>query len=235
MTDGPRCIRHHDSPVLATTGYLCDHHDQLLQGWLADIDDWYLHHRVFRPSALTIAVTDTRAGWGDGSSGELDQDAPARTLAFRRHLNPLSGRLESNGRDVPDVPAVIDSWSQVLLEECPAVTVQPEAFAARVSLLQRHRLWIVEQPWLDEFLKDIRACQSALAKVVGEATGPRPLGPCLYCQTNVYSDHELELWASRREHRALHQRPEDRVSCQGCGAQWKGTEIVRLMLSMEAS
>lgn len=231
MTD---CIRGHERPARATRGYLCDHHDDLLAGWLADIEDWFTDHRLYLSDrlALTLSVTDTRNGWNE-TGGQLNQNAPARTLAFWRHLNPLSGRLESNGPDVPDVGALIDTWTQVLVEECPAVTVQPESFAARLALLRGNRLWIVEQPWLDEFLNDMRACQKTLAKVVGEATGPRPLGTCPYCGTNCYLNHDLEEWASRREQRERRIDPMERVVCQGCGEQWKGAEVARFRLIQE--
>jgi hypothetical protein len=251
VSDQPTaCVADHgDTPRPAEDGLLCRRHSDHLRNWLVDIADWYVQHRAFvatdggQPRDRAMAVTDPRViGWREKPIAELPL-----SVATARHLNNLSGRLESNGDEIPEVPQTVASWLLVMGEEGLLATdengnpVIPSGLIAQLDLLRTQHWLVVRQPWVDEYLRDVRDCQRALAAAVGEASGPQPFGMCPVCSTAerkvpVFTRAEEERWDARREGRTEQRWPLERAQCSGCGASWEGTaQMARLQLMQEAS
>lgn len=239
------CVADHprDRPQSAVVGDLCEWHQGELRWWLTDVEDWYRFHQVFllpgsaerserlsqgkraappAPVRLeTVAVTDRRVTAGE------------RPRSWYWNGNPVTGRLESNGTPIPDVPGVLGSWASLVAEETGA-DVRAGTVRDVCRVLRAAHVWVCGQGWVLDYRGELRQCQLVLAKVVGESSGPFPFGDCLYCGASLYDPDELERWAARRERRPARAWLGARVvECRSCGESWEGPEIVRLRLAQK--
>lgn len=229
----------------ASYGSVCDSHAADLRDLVADVHD------------LAIAYAE-----GDAINPERSEHrgknphppVPIRLNAFiighhggdpvewtwRRNGNVVSGRLESNGPDAPDIPAVIYRWADALAV-ARGIDWPTGDTLAKLDFIRRHLDWVTELPEFKEFLASMRACRRALAAAIGEQPGPQPLGKCPECRTALYTDWDREVIRRRRagefvtgEDAKPIKAKANRVACQ-CGAVWEGAGLIRLKLILEAS
>jgi len=194
---------------------LCNRCEDNLRQWLRDIPDRYALLPLFVEHGTTEPDPDKR------SAKRTDAPAPMR-LEVVDLLDERYGRRWLGTEAADDrrgVLGTLESWARMVREE--RNLPRPEGHATvtgEAALLSRHLLWIVEQPWVDEFYDDIKAVNRNLRDAVGDHR-VRPVGRC-----PVTSDEGTCGGA-------LMPTKVGGVRCvSGCGTQWGYDDLRRLGL-----
>lgn len=234
-------LEHRGRRPLATTGLVCDEHFADLRELLADVIElWQELPSILHPLAVT-GPRDGRRGKGAELPAPVNLTALAITDPSTHALGGVAltqgrngHRLESNGTDVPPVPAVLWSWCQQVgedleLEDDELLLIGVTDY---VTFLRKHLRWIAGQSWLVDFERELRACRRALATALGSNPAPHlvaPICPCPYCRTPLFTDRAraaVRLRAAGGNADTATGRL-DYVKCSNCQRSWDGWAAMR--------
>lgn len=205
-------------------GYVCGGHFQRASDMLREIEE---------ETALISAVPSMQMHSGPGGS-LASHRSPARLNALV-HRDPRHGTGMSEDEEdemaagqTMSVLGTLHSWARLMREERDLAAPDQVTVVGERSALARHLEWVVAQPWVDEFYRDV----SQLLNQLRSANGHRPERPyskCpvvtdgAYCSGEVWiQDEPQPVWrryVDRCEQR-WEQAPGAAV-CDTCGAAWK--------------
>jgi len=127
--------------------------------------------------------------------------------------------------------AVVASWAAAVREELDMPPGRPDAFSDDVTLLRRQHHWITQQPWVDEYAKELRDADHAVRAIVGDPV-PRSQGKCIRwkrdkeCKGDVYEFVNVVSVEPRRV--------ESGAKCSKCGEIYNGLDLERFRVAQEA-
>ena len=215
MMDAQFCVLSHQNPSTATQGLLCKGHARRILDALVDIGTWW---------AMLPGLREPEQGEGNCRGRAVDPVSPIRLEVLA--VEDIRGGMANERDDIVGVRGVIHTWVRVVLEDlasmgAPRTMIPPKiecpaTMTGDIGILRQHHEWICEQPWVDDYAGEIRACLRQMQSVLG-LTGPAVVGHCpIEGQQGVCGG-------------ALHQ---DRwggmgVSCQRCGAHWDDKTLRR--------
>lgn len=184
----------------ATETQVCNHCVQRLDQLLEAIVEYY---------ALLPAVLLPGSVLDDMPHGRrVDPPAPVRLEV----LDALDERLVVDTEEYRGTLGILWSWARLIREERQLAAGDDPTVVTEIGFLRRHLPWVCEQPWVDEFEREIRLLHRSLRQATGE-TGPKPIGAC-----PAESIHDGEV----RTCGAMLYAPitGDVVRCRHCRAQW---------------
>lgn len=213
------CVLRHAEPRRALTGALvCGKHNRDL---VEDLDDlallYPLLEEVLEPGSVTA---DELVRY----SRRIDPPAPVRleVVALRDARTTWDAGSDP---DAVDVIGVLGSWATVVREERGLVTPTARAtLTSELATLRAHHEWAIDQPWIDEYAKDVHRAVRAVRHACGEYDA-EPVGRCPRptedgsCDGRLYPDRAGAM----------------RVRCAQCGETWDEGDLARLGLVLDSS
>jgi len=210
------CLLPHREPKSAVDGtHVCIGHRRWLKEAIDDIVVTYaLLPNFYEPGT---AVDDGHQVKGK----RVDPPAPVRldvvALLDRRTIARHPG-------DIVPVLAILEGWARLVREERQLRPHQRRAtVTSEAGLLLGHLEWIITQPFVDEFAKEIREVKSALQSAIGDHA-PRSVGRCPV----VHADSDTECGGRLYQDRYGGMS----VTCCKCGETWGEMELMRLGLML---
>lgn len=163
------CILEHEKPTEVEIGHLCSYHRRRLDTDSREIGFLIVDtRRIFDGGAPSEGSPKTRhlKAASAPAPGDLvimslfdNRTAPARIAGSER--NPEGDPSEP----MPAVLEVVASWLQCFAEERP-LTVLPSAVIAQLDLMRRHHDWAAQQPWVDDYSRELAELRKALRLAV---------------------------------------------------------------------
>lgn len=95
--------------------------------------------------------------------------------------------------------------------------------ATACALLDRHRLWLAEQDWIDELYADVKAAHRSIADAIGDYRRP-PVGRC-----HIATDDDPACGGP------LFANTYGGVRCAKCKAEWDADHLRQLGLAQAAA
>lgn len=195
--------------------HLCSNCDNQLRRWLNTIPDNYalLHlfiehgtvernpesqvtKRPTAPAPMRLEIIDL-----------LDERLGRKWLG----IAPTNDRRGALGTLKAHLDHIADDRHLTNVPTHPTVT---EA----CRLLQRHRIWVIQQDWAHDFFTEIKQLNRDLSDAIGDYQRP-PVGHC-------HVEHE-----TGRCNGPLFANPYGGVRCVKCGAVWDATHLRQLGLA----
>jgi hypothetical protein len=198
---------------------ICRSCDNRLHGWLADIPDNYallprfLEHgtternpesvatkRAFAPAPMRLEIIDlldTRLGriW-NGTAPASDRRGTIGTL--QAHVEHLA-----TDRNLTNIP-------------------YPLTVVGACKLLQRHRIWLIRQDWIEDLYAELKTLHRQLSDAVGDYRRP-PVGHC-------HVEHNAGTCGG-----LLFANTYGGVRCAKCGAVWDADHLRLLGIAQAES
>lgn len=181
--------------------HLCTHCETQLHHWLTQIPDLYTTLHLFLQPGTTDRNPDTKA------SKQPYAPAPVR-LEILDLLDTRHGRIWNGTAPAHDRRGVIGTlkvYVEQLQEERRLTTpIDDTNVTAACALLDRHRLWIAEQPWVQYLYDELKLIHRQLSDGIGEYRRP-PVGHCHIttddsgqpCGGNLYANNYGGVRCSR--------------------------------------
>lgn len=212
--------RHGDEYHRVTTeapSQLCARCESRIHEWLTTLADKYALLPTFIDLGAAERNPDSKA------TKSANAPAPMR-LDIIDLLDTRRGRRWNGTEPTTDrrgVAGTLKVHIDTLIEDRP-LTQQPPitTITAACALLDRHRLWIYEQDWVDLFYEDLRQIHRALSEAVGEYRRP-PVGRC-----HLIHDDNTDLCGGN-----LFANPYGGVRCARCGSSWQADKLRLLGLA----
>jgi hypothetical protein len=212
--------RHGDEWQRVTTeppSQLCDRCEKRLHDWLRTLPDKYALLPGFLEHGATEKNPESKA------TKSANAPAPMR-LDIIDLLDTRLGRRWNGTEPAHDRRGVVGTLRvhvERLIEERPLTqTWNDTSVTEACALLDRHRLWLVEQDWVDELYEDLRLLQRTLADAVGEYR-QRPVGHCHIEPEGSDTPCGGPLFAN----------PYGGVRCVRCNASWDADKLRLLGLA----
>jgi hypothetical protein len=196
---------------------LCHRCEDRLQTWLERIPEAYADLPMFVQPGSVDANPESQA------TKRAHPPVPLR-LEVVDLLDQRLGRRWLGTQPAEDrhgAVGVLETWARLVREERNIDPAGPATVVGEAAFLLRHRLWIVEQPWVDEFYDDIKTLHRAISDAVGDYR-PRPVGRCHV--PDGQSDCGGPLMPS----------PWGGVRCGRCGSTWDAGHLRQLGLAQAA-
>lgn len=195
---------------------LCTHCEDRLHRWLQQIPD----HYALLPSVVEHGSIEPNPG--SKSTKAAVAPAPLRLEV----LDLLDARLGRrwNGtvpayRDRRGIVGTLQAHCDRLVEE-RRLDVGTVTVAGACALLDRHRLWLAEQPWVEHLYAEIKTVHRSLADAVGDYRRPS-VGRCHVVPEDAENPCGGGLYAS----------PYGGVRCGRCGTTWDAGHLRQLGLA----
>lgn len=154
----------------AICGLVCTQHYERVAQWL---------HEIEVEAAILSPVKSMQVASGNRGAGLASERSPARLDAIvmrdsrRGTGTPVQGEQDPWGFDsTPSILDVLGSWARVTREDRELQPPDHVTVASERRTLTAHWGWICEQPWVDEFVADLRVLRSAL-KATNGTSEPR--------------------------------------------------------------
>jgi hypothetical protein len=116
--------------------------------------------------------------------------------------------------------AELASWCRLIAEERHVHLPTSDTLSTLVSYLQRHHLWIVEQPWIREYVTQIRDLHHTGRLIIATTRSRRvDLGPCdqhVSCDVTTHSEQACTGTLRATVHQADTLLPAS-ITCTSCG------------------
>lgn len=193
--------------------YLCRRCEDNLHTWLTKIPALYALLPKFAIPGSTEKNPETVA------TKRAEAPAPVRLeildLLDTRHGRKWNGTAAAHDRR--GVLGTLLVHAERLTDEKPLSTQPKPNVAAVCELLDRHRLWLAEQDWIQFLYADTQDMHRACADANGEYRRP-PVGRCPIDTDNGHC--EGPLFAN----------PAGGVHCAKCDATWDATRLRQLGL-----
>lgn len=198
------CILDHGEHVDRYIGFLCRRHYGWLGSMLTEIEEL---------GALLPDVLLPGPSGAERRGTNVESPAPGRlevmALTDRRAKTPID--LEAPD-DIPDFPGTLASWARMVAEERErGDDLGAATIAGSVRMLRGERQWIAQQPWVDDYARELHDLHRSLARAVGDSMWPKSIGDCPNCGTALYNTIGVDV-----------------VVCRRCAAQWSGVHLARL-------
>lgn len=210
--------RHGDDWHPATTegpSKLCDQCENRLHTWLTKIPDIY----AILPSFLEHGTTETNPG--SKATKSADVPAPMRLdivdmldTRYGRHWNGLAPTTDRRG-----TIGTLKVHTDRLREERPLTGPHRDTVSEACALLDRHRLWLAEQHWVEFLYEDVRVLYRQLSDATGDYRRP-PVGRC-----HIDTDDDGTCGGP------LHANQYGGVHCGKCGTTWDADHLRTLGLA----
>lgn len=203
------CVGRHKEATAATTGLLCTAHYLDMHAMLQEIMESYEKLGDYMEPGSAAIDTDVRRG------KRADHAAPIRLEIVA--LTDWRTGPAINGGDVVPVIGIVSGWARIVREERAIATDnRPATLRREATLLLAHSAWIAGQPWVDDYLSEIREAWRALQRATGIETR-RPIGTCPTTLADTSDPCCGPLWAD------ITGRLE--VQCGKCGTTWTEQQI----------
>lgn len=215
------CTRRHGDTWQAVTteppSQLCTRCETRLHDWLHTLPDKYALLPTFLEHGAAERNPDSKA------TKSANAPAPMR-LDIIDLLDTRRGRRWNGTEPTTDRRGVVGTLKvhiDNLIEERP-LTAQPPitTVTAACNLLDRHRLWIAEQDWVDLLYEDLRQLHRELSEAVGEYRRP-PVGRCHLTPEGANDPCGGPLFAN----------PYGGVRCARCSSTWPADQLRLLGLA----
>lgn len=211
--DDDDCVLDHAEHSERHVGLLCKRHYHWIDSTLSQILELF---------ALTSPLPSL--GWSNGdrtSSGEIDAAAPGRLdvlslLDERSHRHRRDDDGIAIGPEYPNILLVVGGWVQAVVEEREPDLADTITLTGMIALLRKHRHWIAQQPWIDDYTIELNDIHHAMAHGARDTMWPAPIGKCPNCGVSLYNTIGV-----------------DEVTCRKCRSVWAGIHLARLRLVHE--
>lgn len=211
--------RHGDEWHPATTeppSQLCSQCETRLHAWLGRIPDNYALLPTFLEHGTTERNPESKA------TKSATAPAPMRLdiidLLDTRHGRRWNGLAPAHDRR--GVIGTLRVHVERLMEERPlTATWDDTSVTEACKLLDRHRLWLAEQDWIDLLYEDLRQLNRELSDAVGDYRRP-PVGRC-----HIVNDADTECGGP------LYANDYGGVRCLRCGSTWDADHLAQLGLA----
>lgn len=231
---GPDCVLKHKEPRFAAPGLLiCAGHRR----WLHEALEEILIAAALLPIFLEPGTAEDDGHQVKGK--RVDPPAPIRLDVVA--LTDRRGAYIEADHAVGITPALVllEAWARVVREERQLAFPETKAtIFTEVRLLQAHTDWIASQPWIYDYVKELKDCHKALQSAIGYHDA-KPVGRCpIVHQITTIDDNGVETTEPQLCDGPLYQDIHGRLSvqCSSCGEQWGElwgqTELRRLGLIM---
>jgi hypothetical protein len=133
----------------------------------------------------------------------------------------VCAHLDARGTD--STILLLHSWARMVREERDLSAPERVTVSGEVDLLTTHNDWVCDQPWIDDYAKEIRHELNLLRGLAGER-GPARIGQC-----PAVDEDGNRCGATLRA--PLYG---DVVKCRPCGATWPRESWMHLGRVLEA-
>ena len=217
MSDGNCVIGSREHP--ATDGHLCRPHYERVAQWL---------HEIEVEAAILSPVKSMQIASGNRGSGLASHRSPVRLDALvmldrRRGTGiPVTGEPDPWGFDeTPSILDVLGSWARMTREERGLTPPDRATVASERRTLTAQLDWICEQPWVDEFVAELRTLRLQL-KAVNGTQDDKPYGRCYLPDEDGLCNGPIWLdTAAGHAH------------CGKCRQTWDGDQVARLKFAQD--
>lgn len=196
---------------------LCNRCENDLHKWLREIPDLY----ALLPGYLLPGAVEKNP---DSTTTKRSEVAAPVRLEILDLLDTRRGRIwqgTAPAHDRRGVIGTLQTYVDRLREERNLTTPHPDTnVAAACALLDRHRLWIAEQTWIDELHNDIKQLHRELSDATGNYRRP-PVGRCHVIPENADTACGGPLFANNY----------GGVHCARCQATWDAAHLRQLGLA----
>lgn len=144
----------------------------------------------------------------------VDAPAPVR-LDVLDALDERPGYSKATGAlsGLHGIVGVLGEWGRLVREERNfAAPTEPITVVTEIGFLRKQLPWITEQPWLDEFEREVKDLHRSLRQVTGDS-GPKPIGAC----PAEFTDDGQVKTCGATLYAPLNG---DVVRCRRCRSQW---------------
>lgn len=172
-----------------------------------------LHRIVDARCQLPDLLEPSRIPDQAGARVRRDPPAPLRVDV----LSVLDPRSTQDGNLFP-VEAAIGTWMRLIVDERPGTQVPTDTIQA-IRWMIHHLDWIVAQPWVDEYAKEMRAADRTLQWLTAPRRRGSMIGRCRAAADNGGDCGGPLHW---HEH-------DQTVRCRRCGDTWGPDDLPHLV------
>lgn len=219
------CAKNRDEKRDDPAKHVCFGCSNRILRWLRELEEYIPTLSLLKPTTgiteYQTPVFGSRSPANDAVIVHIDPRSATSDRDGVLTCGHMAGDDECTHQRELGALAVVASWAAVVVEERE---IAPEGTAfASIALLRRNHSWITEQPWVDEYARELKSVHAAVRALANDPV-PRSVGKCINltaakeCRGQVFEVPKLEA-----------------LQCSDCRRIYTGTDLIRLKMSWEAS